>query len=378
VTTLLHFRIIHVVFQACCVSGETMSGRVGASWCGSGVAAAVVLALLSGLVAPRLPSAQEARFFRIGAASTAGSFFEVGGIIASAISKPLGSPPCGHGGNCGVEGLVAVTQATQGSVENLRLIGSGEIESGIAQSDIVSSAYAGKGIFAAEGPIKELRAIANLFRENLQLVVRADGTVRTVADLKGKHISLGQLGSGTLADARAVLAAAGLGEKDLSAEYLRPGAAAADTRDGSLDGFFLIGGAPVPAIRELAASIPIRLIPIDNGVLARMKESSSSYRRSVIPGGTYPGVEVETPTIGFTALWIVSADVPDDLVYEITKSLWNEANQRLLEEHDPIGKQIRFENAIDGIPVPLHPGAARFYRETGLTVEMNGVLGKSQ
>jgi TRAP transporter TAXI family solute receptor len=355
-----------------------MPGKIGAWWCGPGVAAVVALALVSGLAAPRVPGAQEARFFRIGAAATSGSFFEIGGIIASAISKPLGSPPCGHSGNCGVEGLLAITQATQGSVENLRMIGAGQIESGIAQSDIVSWAYAGKGIFAADGPIRDLRAIASLFPESLQLVVRADSPIRTLADLKGKHVSLGQPGSGTLADARVVVAAAGLGGNDLSVEYRRSGAAAAEIRGGSLDGFFLIGGTPVPAIRELAASTPIRLIPIDDGELARMKESSSSYHRSVIPGRTYPGVEAETPTIGFNALWIVSANAPDDLIYEITKSLWNEATERLLEAHDPLGKRVRLENALEGVPVPLHPGAKRFYREIGISEDGNGLLGKSE
>jgi uncharacterized protein len=324
------------------------------------------------------PSAQETQFFRIGAAATSGTFFEIGGVIASAISKPAGSPPCEHGGSCGVPGLVAVTQATKGSVENLRMVAAGQIESGIAQSDIAGWAYAGTGIFAADGPIKELRAIASLFPENVQLVVRGDGSIRTLADLKGKRISLGQVGSGTLADARIVLAAAGLTEKDMSAEYLRPGAAAANINDGTLDGFFLIGGIPVPAIRELAATVPIRLIPIDDDVLAKMKESSSSYRRSVIPAGTYPGVNTETLSIGFNALWVVSAEASDDLIYAIAKALWSEATQRLLETHNPIGKQVKLEDALDGLSIPLHPGAKRFYREAGLAVEDAGALGKRE
>jgi TRAP transporter TAXI family solute receptor len=324
------------------------------------------------------PNAQEGQFFRIGAAATSGTFFEIGGVIASAISKPAGSPPCEHGGSCGVSGLVAVTQATQGSVENLRMVAGGQIESGIAQSDIVSWAYAGTGIFATDGPLRNLRAVASLFPESLQLVVRDDSAIRTLADLRGKHISLGQPASGTVADARVVLAAAGLTEKDMSAEYLRPGTAAANVKDGTLDGFFLIGGMPVPAIRELAEATPVRLIPVDADILAKMRESSTSYRRSVIPAGTYPGISVETPSIGFNALWIVSADAPDDLIYAITKTLWNDATQRLLDARDPIGRQVRLEDALDGLSVPLHPGAKRFYREAGLPVDENGVLGKRE
>ena len=352
-----------------------MSARFGVRWCGPVAPAAFVLSFFLGHVSP---SAQEEHFFRIGAAATSGTFFEIGGVIASAISKPAGSPPCESGGNCGVSGLVAVTQATQGSVENLRMIAAGQIESGIAQSDIVSWAYAGTGIFAAEGPLKNLRAIASLFPESLQLVVRDDSGIHTLRDLRGKHISLGQPASGTVADARVVLAAAGLTERDMTAEFLRPGVAAVNVKDGALDGFFIIGGVPVPAIRDLAAESPVRLIPVDDNVLAKMRESSTSYRRSVIPSGTYPGITVETPSIGFDALWIVSADAPDDLIYAITKALWNDATQRLLEARDPLGKQVRLEDALDGLSIPLHPGAKRFYREAGLPVDQNGMLGKRE
>ena len=352
-----------------------MSANFGVWWCGPGAAAILVLGLLLGGVSA---SAQEEQFFRIGAAATSGTFFEIGGVIASAISKPAGSPPCEHGGSCGVPGLVAVTQATQGSVENLRMIAAGQIESGIAQSDIASWAYAGTGIFATAGPLKNLRAIASLFPESLQLVVRDDSAIRTLADLRGKRISLGQPASGTLADARVVLAAAGLTEKDMRAEYLRPGVAAANVKDGTLDGFFIIGGVPVPAIRDLAAETPVRLIPVEDGVLAKMRERSTSYRRSVIPSGTYWGITMETPSIGFDALWIVSADAPDDLIYAITKALWNDATQRLLEGRDPLGKQVRLEDARDGLSVPRHPGAKRFYREAGLPVDQNGVLGRRE
>src|SRR5271163_564200 len=268
------------------------------------IGAAVVVLSLLWRIAPA--SAQETHFFRIGAAATAGSFFEIGGILASAISKPADSLPCDQGGSCGVPGLVAVAQATQGSVENLRMVASDQIESGIAQPDVVSWAVAGTGVFADEGPLKKLRAIASLFPESLHVVVRADGPIQTLAELKGRHISLGQTGSGTLVDARIVLAASGLSEQDMSVEYLRSGTAAADLSDVSLESFFLIGGIPIPAVRALAATTPIRLIPIPDDVLSRMQEKYGPYSRSVIPADTYPGVGIATPTIGFYALWVVS------------------------------------------------------------------------
>src|SRR6516164_4745191 len=340
--------------------------------CGSIRAAFIVFGLLW-RIAPA--NAEETRFFRIGAAATAGSFFEIGGVLASAISKPSDSAACEEGGSCGVPGLVAVAEATQGSVENLRMIASDQIESGIAQSDVVSWAFTGTGIFADEGPIKKLRAIASLFPESLHVVVHADGPVQTLADLKGRRISLGQTGSGTLVDARIVLAASGLTEQDLSAEYLRSGTAAANLSEGTLEGFFLIGGVPLPAVRALAATTPIRLIPIPDDVLSKIQEKYGPYDRSVIPADTYPGVGVATSTVGFHALWVVSAEASDDLIFAITKALWNEATQRLLDAHDPIGKDVRLEHALDGLSVPLHPGALRFYRQAGLPVENGGPTG---
>jgi len=173
-----------------------------------------------------------------------------------------------------------------------------------------------------------------------------------------------------------VLAASGLTERDLSSEYLRSGTAAADLADGSLDGFFLIGGVPIPAVRALAAIMPIGLLPISDDVLSKMQEKYGPYVRSVIPAETYPGVGVATSTVGFHALWIVSADASDDLIFAITKALWNKATQRLLDTHDPIGRDVRLEHALDGLTVPLHPGASRFYQEVGLPVDISGLPGK--
>ena len=186
---------------------------------------------------------------------------------------------------------------------------------------------------------------------------------------------MGQNGSGTLADARVILAAAGLTEEEMSAEYLRPGVAATQMKEGTLDGLFLIGGAPVPIIRELAAATSIRLVSIDDTVLARIEENSSSYRRSVIPAGTYPGIDEDIPSIGFNALWIVSAGQSDDLIYAITKALWSDASQRLFETHNPIGKQVRLAEALQGLTVPLHPGARRFYYEAGIPLGDDGSVG---
>jgi uncharacterized protein len=312
--------------------------------------------------------AQEPRFFRIGTAATGGSFFEIGGLVAGAISSPADGPSCGHGGGCGVAGLVAVAEATPGSVENLRLINAGQLESGFAQADLAGWAYAGVKAFAEGGPLRRLRAIASLFPEAAHLVVRADGPIHSVADLKGKIVSLGIAGSGSAADAGVLLAAAGLSENDVTRKYLRPGPAAEALKDGTLDAFLLVGGYPVPAIRELAAAVPIRLVPIEGKIVDTLKKDFAFYYSTEIPGGDYPGVDSATPSLGFSALWVVNADIDPDLVYAITQALWHPATARLLAARDPVGNRIRLDRALDGLSVPLHPGAARFYRETGMEV----------
>jgi TRAP transporter TAXI family solute receptor len=313
--------------------------------------------------------ASEPRYFRIGTAATGGSFFEIGGIIAGAVSGPMEGPPCGRGGTCGVPGLVAVAQATPGSVGNLRLINNAEIESGFAQADLAGWAYEGVKLFADSGKLRELRAIGSLFPAVAHLAVRSDSPIRSLADLRGKKVAVGEAGSGSAANAAVVFEAAGLGKGDVVQKYLRPGPGAADLKAGTIDALFITGGSPVPAIRDLAASTPIRLIPIEGQALEKLNKDFAHYRVAAIPAGTYPGVDTPTPSVGFSALWLVNSRIDPDLVYAITKSLWNPATAKLLSVIEPVGNQIRLERALDGLSVPLHPGAARFYREAGLPVD---------
>src|SRR6266851_2969230 len=161
----------------------------------------VCASLLFGALLGAAALAQEPRFFRIGTAATGGSFFEIGGLIAGAISSPAEGPPCERGGSCGVRGLVAVAQATPGSIENLRLINSGQIESGFAQADLAGWAYTGANVFAKAGAQTRLRAIASLFPAAAHLVVRAESPINSLEDLAGKRVSVGEAGSGTAADA---------------------------------------------------------------------------------------------------------------------------------------------------------------------------------
>ena len=328
---------------------------------------------------------QAPRFFRIGTAATTGTYFVIGAEIANAISKPPGARDCGHGGSCGVEGLVAVAQATQGSIENVLQMGSGQLEAALVQADIAKWAYSGKSpavkacrgaaplpvngtaLLAKVGAIGSLRAIAALYPEAIHIVVRTDTKVKSLADLKGKRVAMGEPGSGTLAEARIVLEAADVSECQLKALYPRLSEAASLLEKDNLDAFFMIGGYPVPAITEAAAMEPVRLLPVTGATRDKLLRELPVIP-VVIPGGTYPGIDAETQTVAVPALFVVSAFVTDDLAYDITKALWQDATRRLLDNGHPAGKAIRIENALKGISIPLHPGAARYYQELGIKV----------
>jgi uncharacterized protein len=343
--------------------GETRRWVLNDCWRGLACASLLFFALPSGAGAQT-----ETRFFRIGAASTGGSFFEIGGVIAAAISSPVEGSACATGGGCGVPGLVAVAQATQGSIENLRLINNKQLESGFAQADLAAMAYSGTGPFAEDGPMPQLRAIASLVPEALHVVVRADSSIQSLADLAGKTIAVGEAGSGTALNAKVLLAAAGYGTNDVVRKNLRPAQAAEEIKAGTLDALILAGSYPVPAIQELAAATPVRLVPIIDAVAAKLEKEFSFYDMTTIPGGTYRHVDNDTPSVGFYALWVVDADCPADLVHDITRAVWSEGAATLFAGIDPIGKQIRLGDALKGVSLPLHPGAERFYREAGFAV----------
>jgi uncharacterized protein len=350
----------------------------------------LLAALLLLFALPTAAPAMEAlQFFRIGTAAITGTYFQIGGVLASAISKPPGSRDCSRGGSCGVNGLVAVAQATQGSIQNVLAIASGQLEAGLVQSDVAYWAYSGAippakrcgngkseaaarntgmALLAGHAPFKDLRAIAALYPEDVHVVVRAESGIRTFRDLKSKRVALGEPESGTLADARLVLEAAGLSECDVKAEYLRLSEAAEALVQGRIDAFFMVGGYPVPAISDVANTTPIRLLPLPRSVGEKLAEKYSFLRLDTIPAGTYPGVEEDVPTLSTTALWIVRAEIDADLVHAITKALWSDATRHLLDGTHPVGKRIRLATALDGVAVPLHPGAAQFYREAGVKI----------
>ncbi|MDA8870920.1 TAXI family TRAP transporter solute-binding subunit, partial [Rhizobiaceae bacterium] len=197
--------------------------------------------------------AQAPAFFRIATGGTSGTYFPIGGLLANAISAAPGSRSCDEGGSCGVPGLIATAMSANGSVANVNGINGGTIESGFSQSDVAYWAYTGTGVFEGQPPVEKLRAIANLYPESIHLIASADSGIETVADLKGKRVSMDEPGSGTLVDARIILEGWGMSEADVTAEFLKPDQAADRMRDGAMDAFFFVGGFPAGAIAELAS-----------------------------------------------------------------------------------------------------------------------------
>jgi TRAP transporter TAXI family solute receptor len=218
----------------------------------------------------------------------------------------------------------------------------------------------------SRGALANLRQIAALFPEDIQIVVRADGDIKALRDLKGKRLSLGEPGSGTIVDARLVLDAAGVSECDVKPQYLRLSRAVEALQGNEIDGFVIVAGAPVPAIVELASLVPIRLVPIDPAVQTKLMGRPPFYHADTIANGTYPGLDADIATVSVMALWIVGAAAPEDLIYAVTKALWQEQTRRLLDFASPVGKRIRIATALTEPGVPLHPGAARYYRERGM------------
>jgi len=310
-------------------------------------------------------AAQEMQFFRIGTGGVAGTYYPIGGLIADIISNPPGSRPCERGGSCGVPGLVAIAQSSNGAVANVNGIRTGALESGFVQSDVAYWAYTGTGIYSDEEKVDDLRAIASLYPESIHLVAREGAGIESVRDLVGKRVSLDEPGSGTLVDARIILDAFGLDEADLEPVYLKPSPGIAALKEGELDAFIIVAGYPTGSVADVCRSDGCELVPIEGPEVDALLEEYQFFTPDRIPAGVYEGVG-ETPTISVQALWVTSADVADDLIYGATKALWHENARKLLDDGHARGRSIVLEDALKGVGIPLHPGAERFYREVGL------------
>lgn len=301
--------------------------------------------------------------FVIATGPTGGTYFPVGEAIAGIISNPPGVSRCETANVCGPAGLIASARTSDGAIENVLDVNAHRVDSALAQSDVVVDAVTGKGAFA-KNPQSHVRVIAGLFPEQVHLIARAGAHIASVADLRGKRVSIGATSSGTIVPARDVLAAYGLAESRMKISHDAADVAAGDLDKGDLDAFFFVGGAPVALVQELLQQKKAVLIAIDGAARAKLLAAHRELSASVIPAGTYDGVGA-LQTVSVRAVWIVNDAVPAQTVYGVTRALFNPANRNTLYGAHSSAKAISINSAANDPPAPLHPGAAQFYREAG-------------
>lgn len=324
------------------------------------------IALTAIMAAPAL--AQDPTFFRIGTGGAGGTYFPIGGTIANGISSPPGSRACEDGGQCGVPGLIAIAQSTTASVFNNSAVENGELEAGLAAADVTRSMYLGEGKFEGK-PHPKLRIVANLFPEDLHLVLPKGQTIGNLGDLADKRVGIAQAGSGTQVAVLQMLEAWGVTRDNMDEAELNNSQSAERLADGQIDAYFYAAGWPVAAMVQLSSTKGMNLHSFSDEDLAKINEIIPAYIPSEIPGGVYEGIDSATKTPAVSAMLVVSSDLSEELVYGITKAIWNDNTRKLLDNGHAKGKQITSDTALDGVAalgVPLHPGAEKFYKEAGL------------
>jgi hypothetical protein len=292
-------------------------------------------------------AAHAAEFISVLTGGTSGVYYPMGVALSQVWGKAL------------PDAKVTV-QSTKASVENLNLLQAGRGEVAFTLGDSLSDAWKGDAEVGFATPLKKLRGIAGIYPNYIQIVASADSGIKTIADLKGKRVSVGAPKSGTELNARAVLKAAGLAYKDLGkVEYLPFGESVELMKNRQLDATLQSAGLGVASLRDLAASMKIVVVEIPPAVVAKVGDAA--YQPAMIP---YEGQSTDVPTIAIRNFLVTHEGVPTDTVYKLTKALWE--NLPALVAAHSAGKGIKKENALAGMAVPLHPGAEKYYREIGL------------
>ncbi|MEZ5856265.1 MAG: TAXI family TRAP transporter solute-binding subunit [Hyphomicrobiaceae bacterium] len=306
--------------------------------------------------------AQEMKFWRIGTGGAGGTYFPIGGLLANALSNPPGSRPCDKGGACGVPGLVAIAVSTNASVANVNAIQAGQLDAALAGAQSVVQGYRGEGKFVGAKKDK-LRVIANLYPEDMHLVLPKGTKLKGLADLNGKRVGVAAAGSGTQVTVRMILK-----QYKVQAQEAELGLSQSTQRlaDGQLDAFFYAGGTPFAALIQLGSSKGFELYSFSDEERKTINKLIPYYVESDIPAGTYENIKYDVKTVAVNAQLITSAEQPEALVYEVTKALWNKNTRGLLDKGHSKGKAIRMEAALKGVLIPLHPGAEKFYKESGM------------
>ncbi|MGA1318284.1 MAG: TAXI family TRAP transporter solute-binding subunit [Rubrivivax sp.] len=257
----------------------------------------------------------------------------------------------------------STAQVTRASAENLNLLQAGRGELAFSLSDAVSYAWNGNAEAGFPRKLDKLRGLSATYNNYIQIVASADSGIRTVADLRGKRVSVGAAKSGTELNARAIFKAAGLSYQDLAkVEYLPFGESVELMKNRQLDATLQSAGLGVASIRDLATAIKIVVVPIPADVVEKVGDAA--YQASVIPANTYSGQTADVPTAALANFLVTHSGVSDDVAYRMTKAMYDNLDT-LYAAHNA-AKVIKRENAAKGMPVPLHPGAERYYREVGV------------
>lgn len=295
-------------------------------------------------------TASAQQFINILTGGTSGIYYPIGVALSNIYNKSI------------PEAKISV-QATKASVENLNLLQVGRGEVAITLGDSLSAAWAGNEEAGFKQPLKSLRGISALYTNYIQIVARADAGINTLADLKGKRISVGAAKSGTELNARAVLAAAGIRYQDFSkVEYLPYAESVELLKNRQIDVTLQSAGLGNPALRDLAASIDVVFIPVPPEVVAKIGDKA--YLPAAMPADTYKGQTRAVPTATVINFLVTHEGVSADVVYRMTKSMYENLDQ-LVAAH-AAAKSIKRERAAADMPIPLHPGAEKYYREVGV------------
>ncbi len=287
------------------------------------------------------------KFLTIATGGTAGTYFPLGGALAEIWNKNLPN-------------MNANATVTGASIANVAMLQKGEVDIIFVQNDVAFYALNGVELFKDKG-YKDVRGVACLYNETVQLVALADSGIKTIADLKGKRVSVGAAGSGVEVNARQVLEAAGLSYADIKVQYLSFAESASNLKDGNIDAAFNTAGAPTAAIQDLGASKKIVLVPVDGAVAKKLMAKWSFYTPEKIAANTYIGVTQDVMTVSVKSMLVCSASLDAALVYDLLKNMY--ANGERLAASHKKGADIKLATGLDGMSIPLHPGAEKFFKE---------------
>lgn len=307
-----------------------------------------LLAIAATLLTISAPARAD-EFINVLTGGTSGVYYPLG----VAIAKIFGDK---------IPGARPATQATKASVENLNLLEQGKGEIAFTLGDALAFAWKGDPDAGFKTPLKKLRGIAAIYPNYIQIVATKDSGIKTLADLKGKRLSVGAPKSGTELNARAILEGAGLSYKDLGkVEYLPFAESVELMKNRQLDATLQSAGLGVSSIRDLAASVPITVVEIPAAVVDKV---GAPYVKTTIPANTYDGQTAPAATAAVVNYLVTRSDLSDDLVYQMTKSIFD--NLDTLKSAHSAAKDIKIEDALVGMPVPMHPGALKYFKEKGI------------